>query len=150
VTSILVVDDSAEAREGAREALEVHGYHVAEATDGREALQMLTGGNADLPTLIVLDLEMPNMTGWDLIRLLGSYHPLESIPVLVVTAHERTSLAPTRSVVGLLRKPYGSQALLSAVQECTRARGEPGPRASLQPLGAVQARPPTPGRLPES
>jgi CheY-like chemotaxis protein len=121
VNSILVVDDSPEAREGAREALEVQGYRVAEATDGREALQMLTGGTADLPALILLDLEMPYMTGWDLIRLLSSYHRLASIPVLVVTAHERTSLAPTRSVVGLLRKPYGSQELLSAVQACTRA-----------------------------
>ena len=85
---------------------------------------MLTG-HADLPSLILLDLEMPNLNGWDLVRLLSSYHRLASIPVLVVSAHERASLAPTRSVVGHLRKPYGSEELLSAIQACTRARGEP-------------------------
>jgi CheY-like chemotaxis protein len=73
---------------------------------------------------------MPHMTGWDLIRLLSSYHPLARIPVLVVSAHERTSLAPTHSVVGHLRKPYCAEDLLSAVQACTRARGEPSAQAS--------------------
>ena len=121
VTSVLVVDDSAEAREGAREALELHGYCVWEATDGREALNMLTAGNTDLPSIIVLDLEMPNMTGWDLMRLLNSYHRLASIPVVIVSGHDRASIPPTHPLLAYLRKPYGSQQLVAAVRECSRA-----------------------------
>ena len=138
MTAILVVDDSPEAREGAREALEVHGYSVEEATDGREALQMLTGSSTDLPSVILVDLEMPNMTGWDLIRLLSSYHRLASIPVLVVSAHDRVSIAPTRSVVGHLRKPYGSKELLSAIQACTRARALQSTEITSATLNAIE------------
>jgi two-component system, chemotaxis family, sensor kinase CheA len=84
--SILVVDDSLMVRELQRSMLERAGYSVATASDGTEALGMLNENPTDL---LVTDIEMPNMDGFELLREVRSHPRLTNIPVLIVTS--RTS-----------------------------------------------------------
>jgi CheY-like chemotaxis protein len=83
----LVVDDYADSREGLREMLEDLGQEVVEAKDGQEAFDYLLA-NPDVDVrLILLDLDMPRMTGWELLALLKSYVRFATIPVVVVSRH---------------------------------------------------------------
>jgi chemotaxis family two-component system sensor histidine kinase/response regulator PixL len=94
---VLVVDDDDDFRDLARARLVAHGYQVVEARHGREALDFLTGPSAQ-PSAIVLDLQMPTMSGWDLLPILASYLRLQSIPLVIVTAWagDPQRLAPWR------------------------------------------------------
>jgi CheY-like chemotaxis protein len=82
VTTILVADDNAEVRAYVRAHLERR-YRVMEATDGREALEV---ARRALPDLVVSDVMMPRMDGFDLCRALKSDPETDYIPVLLLTA----------------------------------------------------------------
>ena len=84
---ILVVDDYADARATLREMLEGLGQEVVEAGNGQEAFDFLVFHPEVRVQLILLDLDMPRMTGWELLVLLKSYVRFASIPVLVVSRH---------------------------------------------------------------
>ncbi|HXH28296.1 MAG TPA: response regulator [Candidatus Polarisedimenticolia bacterium] len=79
---ILVVDDTATIRAIAADILGSEGYQVLKAGDGTEALKR---AHQDLPDLIVLDLVMPQMTGFDVIRELRKDPRHEKTPVLIMT-----------------------------------------------------------------
>lgn len=118
--SILVVDDYAEAREAIREALEDAGHSVVEARNGQEALQLLTLSADTQVGMIVLDLQMPIMDGWQFLRLLSSYVRLSHIPVLIVSAHPpRLDQVTHPAIVGCLNPPYELEQLLSMVNTYT-------------------------------
>jgi CheY-like chemotaxis protein len=82
---ILVVDDQPEIRTMFTVLLEDDGYSVATAANGREALDYLRR-SAELPSLILLDIAMPVMTGWDFLREQQSDAALATIPVILMTA----------------------------------------------------------------
>ena len=85
---VLVVDDDQVLRELLRRILEKDGYTVVEARNGREALARL----AEItPGLILLDLMMPEMDGFELVEELRHHKEWRSIPILVVTAKELTA-----------------------------------------------------------
>jgi CheY-like chemotaxis protein len=84
---VLVVDDYADARANLREMLEELGQEVVEAGNGQEALDFLIFHPKIRVQLILLDLDMPHMTGWEFLALLKSYVRLANIPVLVVSRH---------------------------------------------------------------
>jgi len=84
---VLVVDDYADARANLREMLEELGQDVVEAGNGQEAFDFLLSHPEEHVQLILLDLDMPRMTGWELLALLKSYIRFASIPVLVVSRH---------------------------------------------------------------
>jgi CheY-like chemotaxis protein len=109
---ILVVDDDDDVREGIQLALETNGYLVDAAPDGRAALSWLYENPP--PLLILLDLMMPVMDGWQVLDALDSDARFSSIPVVVVTAFrgDRLGKAATRSV---LRKPIELDELMRAV-----------------------------------
>jgi two-component system cell cycle response regulator DivK len=121
----VVVDDSEDAQEFPRRALEDCGFIVHQARDGKEALELLI----DLPTpsLIVLDLLMPVMNGFELLDIICSYTRLSNVPVLVVSAtdQERGLLAPHCSY---LRKPIQATELATAVADLTAAAQAIAPR----------------------
>jgi len=85
---ILVVDDDAAVRELLRRILEKEGYRVVEATNGRAALEALA---KTAPGLILLDLMMPEMDGFELVEALREHETWRALPVLVITAKELTS-----------------------------------------------------------
>jgi two-component system, cell cycle response regulator DivK len=81
---ILVVDDVGDNREMYAEFLEYEGYQVAQAGSGLEAVAL---AHSLAPILIVMDLSMPGMDGWEAARRLKADPQTASIPVLVVSAH---------------------------------------------------------------
>ena len=81
---ILVVEDDRDIRESLQDLLEVEGYAVTTAENGRDALEQLQ--RMDAPSVILLDLMMPVMSGDEFLRELRKDGALASIPVLVVSA----------------------------------------------------------------
>jgi CheY-like chemotaxis protein len=98
--SILVVEDDTLIRESLQEALESQGYRIVAASNGREALDRLP--SIAKPCLILLDLMMPVMNGWEFADALQSDVELAAIPIVVLTAFgrelERHKIA-TRDVI---------------------------------------------------
>lgn len=114
---ILIVDDYADARATLREMLEDLGHQVVEARDGQEAFNYLVFHPEVRVQLILLDLHMPIMNGWDLLTLLKTYVRLASIPVLVVSRHAG-QLDPdiVRTINGAFSAPYEMRRLRAMVE----------------------------------
>ena len=104
---ILIVDDDPGHRIACRELLEVGGYIVVEAADGRKALHLLMDPGQTPPAMMLLDLSMPIMDGWDFLAIIKSYVRLHDIPVILLSAHE-PSLDPVQhsTISAYIRKPY--------------------------------------------
>jgi len=114
---ILIVDDYADARSNLREALEQLDYEVFEAANGQQALHFLVSRATPGVELIVLDLEMPVMNGWQLLEVLNTYVGLRHIPVLIVSAHPpRLNQAKHERVVGVVHAPYAMEELTSKIE----------------------------------
>jgi CheY-like chemotaxis protein len=112
---ILIVEDYREVRESLAELLELEGYRVAVAANGQEALDHLLGGQ--LPRLILLDLMMPVMNGWEFRRRQKRDPSLASVPVVAVTgAVELAEPAVSIDAVGYLGKPVDVGMLLDLVK----------------------------------
>jgi len=80
---ILIVDDNQDSRELAAKVLRAKGYGIVEAVDGEEALRLA----ADEPQLILMDISIPKIDGYEVTRRLKSDQRLRSIPVIALTAH---------------------------------------------------------------
>ncbi|NTW00687.1 MAG: response regulator [Oscillochloris sp.] len=119
-TTILIVEDDFAIREVLSEVLNDEGYHVVITGDGDEALRYLQGAST-LPGVILLDLMMPVMTGWEF-RLEQQHDPrLAPIPVVALSA--RTSVDHATHVVTMdafLHKPIDLNQLLALVARYCR------------------------------
>jgi CheY-like chemotaxis protein len=105
---VLVVDDDEDVREAICEVLALAGHETTGATDGTAALQLLRGEHCDL---IVTDLRMPRMDGWQFLAALQLDAALRRIPVCVVSA-EADAPVPTDRVI---RKPFVISSLVELV-----------------------------------
>lgn len=116
--TVLLVEDEIELREMMKEALELSGYSVVAASDGQEALDAITG--IDHVCLVLLDLLMPRMNGWDFFEKMRARPELATVPVVV------HSSAPAQAPVGVnrvLQKPVKLERLLATVNDyCPRTR----------------------------
>jgi two-component system cell cycle response regulator DivK len=83
MSKILIADDRAPSRELIREILEISGYEVVEASDGGEALEK---ARELVPDLILLDIEMPTLDGFDVIQQLRSDPRFTATPIVALTA----------------------------------------------------------------
>jgi CheY-like chemotaxis protein len=81
---ILLVDDDNELRESVAEGLEQAGFAVIRAADGNDALGHLRHGS--LPSVVLLDLLMPGMNGWQLCEVMHADPVLSNIPIVALTA----------------------------------------------------------------
>jgi CheY-like chemotaxis protein len=106
---VLVVDDDDDIREAISDALTRAGYNVRQAANGRDALTEMRG---ETPSLVLLDLMMPVMDGWQVIGEMAADPALVAIPVCIVSAQSGQS--PPRAVARL-QKPVTLEALLAAV-----------------------------------
>jgi CheY-like chemotaxis protein len=104
---VLVVDDDSAIRETIFEVLSEEGYDVECAANGRDALRLLD--TREPPRLVLLDLMMPVMSGWEVLEAMHEDERLARIPVVVVSA----MTAP--GVEGHLQKPVDLDRLLSTV-----------------------------------
>jgi CheY-like chemotaxis protein len=109
VARILVVEDELDIRQAMAEALSDEGYQVASARDGAEALSKL---RAFHPDVVLLDLMMPHMNGWEFRSAQKSDPEFSSIPVIVLSALGRDVGI---DAVEFVPKPFDLDALLSAV-----------------------------------
>src|SRR5687767_6696898 len=82
---ILVVDDHGDTRIFLRRLLENHGYRVAEAADGRQAVE---AARHECPDLILMDLNLPGVDGVEATRLIRELKDMCHVPVIAVTAHD--------------------------------------------------------------
>lgn len=122
---ILVVDDDTDIRETIIEALEDDGYSAAGAKDGADALRFLAAASSQ-PCLILLDMMMPNMNGYQFLEEQLKHPQWSTIPVVVVTANGHIEEKPRQlGAVGLLRKPVKLESLIDTV---ARYCGEPRQR----------------------
>ena len=109
---VLVVDDDADIRQTVGMVLEEEGYEVQVAADGAAALALLRAGPP--PALILLDLMMPVMNGWQFREAQTADETLAAIPVVVISADNRLREACPFGD-NYLRKPVDIDALLSIV-----------------------------------
>lgn len=102
---ILVVDDDPPIRELVRQIIRRTGHQTVEASDGVEALEQI---EQNIPRLIVLDLMMPRMDGWEVLEELRTREMLGRIPVLVLSAvaTQRAETLAEYGVRGILGKPF--------------------------------------------
>lgn len=115
---ILIVEDDADSRDSLAGILGDAGYEVVTASNGREALDLLTAAGGMAPSLIVLDLEMPVMSGWEFLETIRNYLRLASIPVVVHTGTDRRrAMLAHPAPLALLPKPIEPDALLATVRE---------------------------------
>ena len=116
---VLIVEDNAELRHALVVLLETDGYAVAEAGNGLEALRLLRTAQVR-PCLIVLDMAMPRMDGWDFRAEQDRDEGLRSIPVVVVSADPLATQAGHTGAAVLL-KPIDPEKLLELVERhCAR------------------------------
>jgi DNA-binding response OmpR family regulator len=119
--SVLVIDDDADIRGLLRELLGRAGYEVIDSSNGREGLRALYGS---APDLVLLDVSMPEMDGW---QTLERIRDVSEVPVIMLTARA----AELEKVRGLkagaddyVTKPFGRQELLARVEAHLRRSGE--------------------------
>jgi two-component system, chemotaxis family, chemotaxis protein CheY len=114
--TVLLVEDEDDLREMMQEALEFNGFMVVAARDGEEALDALD--KIEYPCVVLLDLVMPRMNGWEFFDKMRERPELARVPVVV------HSSAPSRAPEGVtrvLQKPLQLDRLLSVVREyCTQ------------------------------
>jgi CheY-like chemotaxis protein len=124
-TSVLLVEDDSDTLELVKTALERRGYAVHTACDGREALELLADP-AWRPSVILADLVMPIMDGWEMRTAVLRRNGLASIPFVVMSG-----IADLRKAAEMLRasdwvsKPVDPERLVAVIEGCTRRSGEP-------------------------
>ncbi|NCW85524.1 MAG: hybrid sensor histidine kinase/response regulator [Oxalobacteraceae bacterium] len=125
--TVLVVDDSLTVRRASQRFLERHGYTVALARDGVEALAFLQTASV---ALVLLDIEMPRMDGFELLGILRDDARWRTLPVIMITsrmADRHRERALQLGATAYMGKPYSEQALLT---QLTQIMAEPVPSAT--------------------
>lgn len=116
--SVLVVDDDAGLREFIRANLEAEGYSVREAGSATEGLAAL---GEEPPDLILLDVLMPQMDGWEMLRRVQERHGVDAIQVIMYSGKvEEAGKAEERGARAFIGKPFDPAKLLEATRQLLR------------------------------
>lgn len=118
--TLLVVDDDEDLREMLKDALERRGFHVVTAGNGMEALAALD--RIEQLGVVLLDLIMPEMNGWEFFDALRARAGYEKTPVIVTTS--AASRAPA-NVTRVLQKPLSLDRVVAEVQALCNAQPSP-------------------------
>ena len=123
-TRILVVEDHPTMRDAMRLVLEVEGFSIEEASDGETALQMV---RADPPALVFLDLNIPGVSGTEVLRALKGDPKTAEVSIIIVTA---TGEEGRERVIQLgadenFTKPFSPLALLGTAERMLDRRASP-------------------------
>lgn len=110
---ILVVEDDDSIRLTLREFLEFEGYRVETAEDGEHALTLLA--TEPLPDLILTDLNMPKLDGWEFLERKNKDPLLSKIPVIVISANPSLKKL-TGKMTAVISKPFNTDELIRAVR----------------------------------
>ena len=129
---ILVVDDDTDFREGLRAALEMKGYQVEEAGNGKEALEQI---EKKPPLLVLLDLQMPVMNGRELLQKLRAVSDTKDVPVVIISGFGFEWEAELMGAQGYVGKPFEPEELERTIAALLRPRlvsVRPGPAPEKQ------------------
>ena len=118
--SILVIDDDADSRDLLRRTLEADGNTVVCASDGEEGLELAQKLH---PSLITLDVMMPGLDGWAVLRQLKDDPDLREIPVMMVTIEGQKDLGYTLGAIEHLTKPVDRNTLVRLVRQYAASDG---------------------------
>lgn len=117
MSGLLIVEDEANIRRFVAANLSARGYQVIEAGDAEEGLRIM---REQPPAVLVLDIRLPGMSGWDLLEEMAAEAGLAAIPVIVMTAsvtNVRFGETSYRNVVQWLVKPVSVHELIHAVKK---------------------------------
>ncbi|HYU23585.1 MAG TPA: response regulator [Thermoanaerobaculia bacterium] len=113
----MVVDDDPNIRKMIIAALRREGYEFSEAPNGKEALEIM---RARRPDVVVLDLMMPIVSGWEVLQVRENDPELRQIPVIIVSATRAPEIATAvdKGICAFLPKPFDIAALSALVRSC--------------------------------
>jgi DNA-binding response OmpR family regulator len=109
---ILLADDDESVSQMLGQVLELESYQVLRARTGRETVAMFT---AESPDLVLLDLNMPDRSGWEVFDVIHRTHP--SMPVIIITALSRQQERATNLGLVLMEKPLDIPLLLEMIRD---------------------------------
>src|SRR3954468_20158784 len=122
--TVLLVEDDLDIRDVLQDVLEGEGYDVIPAANGKQAIDFLTLNDPPGADLVILDLMMPLVSGWEVLRVLTADRSLQAIPVIVLSALEVQR--PERANQ-LVRKPFAFETLVASIRNVL-------PQAHVHPL----------------
>jgi CheY-like chemotaxis protein len=117
VICVLVADDDVSIRRLISVALRRDGYAFIEAGNGKEALEMM---RREHPSVVLLDLMMPVLSGWDVLQERARDPELQQIPVILISAARGPEVAQAvdKGICAFLPKPFDISALTALVRSC--------------------------------
>jgi len=117
---ILIVDDDERLREFVRVNLEMEGYSVREAGSAEEGLAAL---ESEPPDLILLDVMMPKVDGWEMLRRMQELHGVGSIPVIMFSGKvdDAGTVAAEQGAQAFIGKPFDPQQLIESTKQLLRS-----------------------------
>jgi excisionase family DNA binding protein len=116
--TVLVVDDDDRLREYVRVNLEMDGFSVREASSAEEGLAAL---DDEAPDLILLDVKMPRMDGFEMLRRVQERHGVGAIPVIMFSGKvDESRTATERGAQAFIGKPFDPQQLIDATKQLLR------------------------------
>ena len=124
IPNVLVVDDSVTMRKVSTRLLERHHYNVATAKDGLDAIEVLAGFT---PDIILLDIEMPRMDGFEFAGHVRNNSNVRDVPIVMITSRtgdKHRERADAIGVQGYLGKPYSEEVLIQTLEHLLKRRGE--------------------------
>ena len=124
IPNVLVVDDSVTMRKVSTRLLERHHYNVATAKDGLDAIEVLAGFT---PDIILLDIEMPRMDGFEFASHVRNNSNVRDVPIVMITSRtgdKHRERADAIGVQGYLGKPYSEEVLIQTLEHLLKRRGE--------------------------
>jgi two-component system cell cycle response regulator DivK len=113
---ILVVEDQEDNRQIVRDLLTATDYKIIEAGNGKDAV---TAALEELPDLILMDIQLPIMNGYDAIRRIRATPALQGIPIIAVTSYALSGEEEKARAAGcdyVVAKPYSPRQLLTAIR----------------------------------
>jgi excisionase family DNA binding protein len=114
---VLIVDDDPRLREYIRVNLEMEGYSVREAGNAEEGLRVL---EESTPDLVLLDVMMPDVDGWEMLRRVQERHGVGAIPVIMFSGQvdeQAVADAASRGAQGFIGKPFNPQQLIDQTKQ---------------------------------
>ena len=119
--AVLVVDDSAVARAKLKRLFESQGYQVETANDGHDALEKIGARHF---AVVVTDLEMPTMDGFELIAAVQGNMETEDLPIIAITGHDelQARVHDCQGLYGIFKKPWNDRELLKRVETLSTLR----------------------------
>jgi chemosensory pili system protein ChpA (sensor histidine kinase/response regulator) len=121
---VLIVDDSLSVRRVLAGVVEAAGWHSVQARDGLEALEYLQRVDTS-PDLVLLDIEMPRLDGFELTQALRSQDAYRDVPIVIISSRaneKHRERAASLGATEYLVKPFHEDALLAVMRRLTSGR----------------------------